>query len=188
MTAIRYGAMAASILEIAYRQSEQCALKAIERPLKGCEAWTALDLVVRGGCDAVIESCPKLCISAVQARFFGENGGLLSAIGRIAAAATDGGSGGGGGSGSKTASGGAAFVPMDQFFGDVMAHVLLATVVTVAVLVPMSTLACLLEAAALVLFLGDELPDILFSGVTPNTTSLVSAFRVGFGKYLADMG
>jgi hypothetical protein len=165
MTAIRYGAMASSILEIAYRQSEQCALKAIERPLKGCEAWTALDLVVRGGCDAVIESCPQLCISAVQARFFGENGG-----------------------GSKTASGSAAFVPMDQFVGDVMAHVLLATVVTVAVLVPMSTLACLLEAAALVLFLGDELPDIFFSGVTPNTTSLASAFRVGFGKYLADMG
>ncbi len=69
-----------------------------------------------------------------------------------------------------------------------MAHVLLATVVTVAVLVPDSLFARSLESVALFLFLGDELPDILFSGVTPNIMSLASAFRIGFSKYLADMG
>ncbi len=64
---------------------------------------------------------------------------------------------------------------------------MLATVITVVVtrLVSDWRFVRILETAALVLFLGDELPDISFSGVTPNITSLASAFRTGFNKYIS---
>ena len=36
-----------------FKQSEECALMALERPLRCCPEWTAMDLVVKAECDKV---------------------------------------------------------------------------------------------------------------------------------------
>ena len=145
MTASKYAELAAGILDLSYKQSAECALKALERPLRGCETWTGLDLVVRAECEAVIEMCPELCIEAVQNRFFGVDG-LTAAFGRIYAGVA------GGSEGVRSRE----FVPIDQFVGDVLAHVFLTTILTSVVLVPHSSFARVFEVLTLVLFLGDE--------------------------------
>ena len=35
---------------------------------------------------------------------------------------------------------------------------------------------------------GSQIPDILFSGLTPRSKTLSEAFRSGFGKYMLDIG
>ena len=114
----------------------------------------------------MIEECSDLCISVVQARFYGGSGGVqrlmhvAASAWRAAVAAL--GRGGAGSSASKPEEEEEArqeFSSASQFAGDVVAHVMLSGLMMTLLLGVFSPGATLVvEWIVLLLFLGDEVP------------------------------
>jgi hypothetical protein len=111
----------------------------------------------------VIEECSDLCISCVQARFYGGSGGLLShtvsSAWRKAAARLGGDGAAATGSKPEEEDTEHEFSSASQFAGDVVAHVMLSALMMTLLLGWFSPAATLVvEWIVLLLFLGDEVP------------------------------
>ena len=80
--AVEYEEFAAKVLSIAYSRNEKGAINALEKPLKQYPKWTCIDVIMKAKCRKVIETCPDMCIAAVNRRFTG-GGDIAAAIARL---------------------------------------------------------------------------------------------------------
>jgi hypothetical protein len=110
----------------------------------------------------VIEECSDLCISVVQARFYGGRGGVFSravssAWGKAAALFGGGGSEASNAINPEEEDSRHEFSSASQFAGDVVAHVMLSALMMTLLLGVFSPAATIVvECIVLLLFLGDE--------------------------------
>jgi hypothetical protein len=299
-----YECFVADILEQAHARNEERTMSAINLDFNQCRGWNSVDVIVQAKCKRVVEACDKLCIDAVQRRFYGQSG-LYSFFSRLALAwfnvvkelqsppmtpkesknldrtyvsefdTSE--------SKSKsipvaanqsernlwslllcifldfagtmqffspylpqplqtfwapisaftvyslhgdslmaslclleecfpvvhlipsaslvclymqrTKSGGVVddkhavvYLPIDYFIIDALSHIVLTCVITSFILMEESALASTLEVIVIVLFLADEVPDILFAGVKKNSKSLLNVVSQGFKEYWGIVG
>jgi hypothetical protein len=80
------------------------------------------------------------------------------------------------------------YLPLDHFIIDALSHTVLTCVMTRFILMEESPLASMLEVLIIVLFLADEVPDILFAGVNKNSKSLINVVSLGFKEYWGIIG
>ena len=81
-----------------------------------------------------------------------------------------------------------SFFPVDHFVLDVFAHLMLTYLLTTFILMEPCLAADILEAFILLLFVSDELPDILLAGVDEHSVSIIPCFFKGFRAYWGLVG
>ena len=80
------------------------------------------------------------------------------------------------------------YLPIDYFIVDALSHFVLTCLITTFMLMKESAVTIVMEIAIIVLFLSDEVPDILFAGAKRNSSSLLNVVVCGFQEYWAITG
>ena len=81
-----------------------------------------------------------------------------------------------------------AYLPVDYFVLDATSHLALTFTLTHFILLEQSIWANMLEVLIVMVFIFDEVPDVLFAGVTAHSTSMTSVLVVGFAEYWSSTG
>jgi hypothetical protein len=81
-----------------------------------------------------------------------------------------------------------SYLPVDYFILDAVSHLVLTFMLTYYILMEPSVMANVMEVFIIIVFLLDEIPDILFAGINSQSTSMIDVLLQGFSEYWATTG